>query len=476
MLVRSLFEILNETLDEIADHLPPPPQEEKLWTEKVKALRKMSDAILDGWILLEERFDEKIRPFFIDLFGPSLIGEEVEPKESPPVSKEVGGKGAPWIDPEHKDVFQRARGYFELGMYGLSFRLLKKMILQEPEQPLLRLYYAYSAFFSGEIEEARRQFSFLEQTVEDRRIRTICFNALGILSFHEGKPELAEKNFRQALKLTEDFNAARYNLGLCLSSFGRYQEAVETWEEYLSRRGSFDMELALNLSSALLRLGRYEKAIAVWRKGGFKNQKGLYLLLGQFFERSKEYSKAILCYREVLKSQPEDAEALHGLGWNLWLSGREKGEAVALLKKALSLHRDPLNIGFSLAWIYLHEGEWKSAERIAQELFRLYPDSPLPIALSSSIALMKEDWQGAEMEANRLREMEGEKIKALGDYFYGRIRLSQRSLEEAISAFQRSIRKNPFLKESKLLQGLSYYLSGELRKAEEVWQGLRERV
>lgn len=492
MLVRSLFEVLNETIDEIAKHLPPKPQEEKIWIEKVRALRKMSDEILDHWVEFEERFDEKLRPYFASWIGASVIGGEgdgssgtdsgmgsddwidqkeasqVQPPQTHVPSKEEPER--PWFDPERRDQFRKAKGYFELGMYQKSLELFNEIIAGEPEQPIPRLYLAYSAFFTGEIEEAKRQFHFLQRTEKAEKIHLLCSNALGMIAFHEESPEMAEQHFRKALQIRKDFLEAQYNLGVVLFSMGRYSEAIQVWEEYLAGRGSFDLELAIHLSSAFLRLGKYEKAIQVWKTGHFKEKKRFIYMLGEFFERMEQFGAAFSCYREIARLSPKEAEAYHGMGWNLWLLGDKGEEAVPLLKKAISLGGDPLNIGFSLAWILMHEGELEMAEKIAQGLSLRYPDSPLPAALSSTLALMREDREKAALYANRLREMDGEKSKALGDYFYGKIELSRDFLAEAIAAFQSSIRRNPLLRESRLLQGLAYYLSGELKKAEESWQ------
>ncbi|MBE3553892.1 MAG: tetratricopeptide repeat protein [Thermicanus sp.] len=477
MLVKNLFQVLNKAVEDIAVHLPPSPQEEKEWAEKVKALRKMSDEILEGWIQFEEHFDEKIRPFFMEWLGPSPF-EGVENAQKKEETVEHDGEASilgkklesEKLSSDHKEDFKRARGYFELGMYHESYQILESLVKEEPNHPLLRLYFAYSALYSGEKGEAKRQFSLLEQTVTDEKIRVLCFNALGILAYNEGDFQGAEKRFTQALSLQEEFQAARYNLGVSFFSQERYVEAISQWEEYISRRGTLDMELAIHLTSAFLRLGRFRKALQVWEVGGFQDKKGLLLLLGKFFERLEHFTESVACYREILKTNTEEVEALHGLGWTLWLSTGEVNEAVPILKKALSLTRDHLNIGFSLAWIYLHHGEWEEAGKVVETLLRRDPDAALPLALSTLLSSLKGSWQEAEAYANRLRQMAGDRNRALGEFVYGRILLSQHHLEEAIAAFQRSIRKNPYLRESFVLQGLSFYLNGQFDKAEEVWR------
>jgi tetratricopeptide (TPR) repeat protein len=460
MFIQLIFDTMNEMVEEIASHLPVSDEsEEKRIAGQVKELKRLSDMILDGWIQLEEALDQKIKPHFPEAFPETLT---TFPKSPVPLPEQEP------MD-ENQSSFIKAKGYFDLGMYHESYPLFKEVIKKDPDHEIARLYFAYSGLFLDKGDEAKIHFSLIERTSPNPRIRAISLNALGIIKFRASVYDQAEHCFTQAIELDEELFVAYYNLALNNYTQGRYSQAISLWEQYLALSKEMDLELALYLSNCYLRLGQYQKAIDVWHHLSQEDENQILMQLGHFFEDIHHFAEAVQIYRQILFNQPNHAEALHGLAWNLWHLNQDPS-AIPLLKKALSISRDNLGFIFSMAWIYFHLGKLQEAERLTAWMLKADHDYPLSYSMAFLIAMKKNDRIQAERWANRLREENDQSNRALGELFLGKLRLSQQNYEEAIRSFQISVWKNPSLRESALLQGLAHFLNGEPEKAENIWK------
>lgn len=460
MLIKELFFTINQMVDQIAARLPIHSNEERAQIEKqVLELKKLGDTILDEWINFEEGMIDKIGPYFPALLNDSVLTEFQSQTAHPDIKER-----------EEIPAFFKAKGYFDLGIYQESYPLLKEVVHQEPDHEFARLYFAYSAIFLGKKEEAVKHFTLLEKTTSSPKVRAVCLNALGILNFDDGKFETAGTFFEQAIEWDHGLFVAYYNLGMVCFAQRRFNEAIQHWEEYLILTHDHDLELIFNLSNAYLKLGQYQKTIQLWKKHASENQEQILFQLGHFFEDAHQYEEAIACYKNILMRKPNEAEALHGYGWNLWLHTNDPDMALPLLKKALSLEPHNLNFAFSLSWIYFHLNYTDEVERAVNWILQQDDRFPLALSLSFLISVKKGDLKRAEEWTEKLREQKPDHHRALGELFLGRLRLTQNHLQEAIQSFRRSVWNNPHLRESYLLQGLAYYLNQEIEKAEEIWK------
>lgn len=366
---------------------------------------------------------------------------------------------------EQDEAFIKAKGYFDLGMYAQSYIILQELSLKHTDNEMVCLYLAYSAFFTDRREEAVHHFTLLKSSAVHSQIRAICFNAIGIINFDEHQYDHARRAFSQALKEDANLFAAYYNLGMVHYVEGNYKEAITEWENYLQLTKDEDLELFLYLSSCYLKLGQYALAMDIVQRMIPQNHEQVLLQLGKFYEDINKHEEAIACYKNLLKQNPKHCEALHGIGWNQWLIHAENEQSIPLLKKALSIQQDNTNIAFSLAWIYFHKGLTVQSEKINQWLLSLDPSSPVGTALAVLIAMRKGDNQHAEAEISLLREQKEIRNRALGDLLFGKLKLQQHVINEAIEAFSRSAHSNPHLQDSYLMQGIAYYLNNEIEKA-----------
>lgn len=460
---------MDQLVEQIANLLPSTDEGTKKELEKqVIAIKKISDSVLDEWLRFEESMVSKIgvhfphvlkQPMFDDLQG-MLVPELPLVKESKQPIQGISDSA-----PITKEEFYKAKGYFDLGLYQDSYTLLNEIIKKDPDYEFARLYLAYSAFFISQKEIAMHHLNLLKSSTANTKIRAVCNNALGILHFDEMKYENATRFFKEALKEDQNLFVSYYNLGMTHYMEGSYREAIQMWETYLSLTHDPDLEVVFHLSNCYLRLGQYTTALEIVKSLLPQNQNQTFLQLGKFFEDAKQYEEASLCYENILKLNPGNSEAIHGLAWNRWLINNQDSQCILLLKKALSLDKDNTNIFFSLAWIYFHQNNIPAAKKITDWLSKNEEASPLIITLTLLIALRQDDKILVEAQIQQLQDQKDLKSRALGELFSGKLKLTQSHFQEAIDSFKRSIRNNPQLKESYILQGVAHYLSHENEKA-----------
>lgn len=454
---------MKQKVEEIARLLPTKDENlKRALDEQVEAMKMMSDTILDEWIQLEEVMLTKIGAHFPNILSQPSIQDF---KSNVPSKTPILGVSSIMSHADKKD-FYRAKGYYDLGLYHKSYDVLIEYIQNEPDDEYARLFLAYSALFIERIEEALQHFSLLKSASKDSKIRAVCLNAIGIIHFEEMQFEGANHSFRQAIQEDEHLFSAYYNVGITYYIDGSYKEAIQAWEKYLELTHDTDLDLVLYLSNSYLRLGQYPMAMEIVQIMLPHDHEQVLLQLGKFFEDARQYDETIECYRNILAKNPRHSEALHGLGWNLWLLDPFNQECIPVLKKALSLDHNNTNIIFSLAWIYFHQNMIEDADRVNRILLAKDDHSPLTISLSLLIALQKGDQQLAENLINQLQEQKDQRNRALGDLFMGKLKLRQNRLQEALDSFKRSVRNNPHLKESYILQGFASALGREKNLAE----------
>jgi tetratricopeptide (TPR) repeat protein len=158
-----------------------------------------------------------------------------------------------------------------------------------------------------------------------------------------------------------------------------------------------------------------------------------YRLLAAVYDKQRDNSAAIEAYRKVTELDPSQPDAFYGLGEALKRTGRAK-EAVAALEKAISLNLDSKEAYFELGDAYESLQDWGHAASAYEKFISLKPEVT---------------WNGY------LR--------------LGVCRTNEKNYEAAVAALleARKAQPNDLNVNSKLAD--AYRLSGQLDKAEEVY-------
>lgn len=119
---------------------------------------------------------------------------------------------------------------------------------------------------------------------------------------------------------------------------------------------------------------RWDEAEKHFRKAVQLNPRltGVRLELGDIYYRKHQFDKEAKEYEEVLKIEPENAEALYALAWNLESFGRYR-EAAVMYEKALALEPEDTDTLYQLGLSYLALKEQEKAMAIYARLNKLEP-------------------------------------------------------------------------------------------------------
>ncbi len=175
----------------------------------------------------------------------------------------------------------------------------------------------------------RDELTLWQDTVNHQSGDYFAHNNLGNALKDAGRFEDAIQQYEQSLQLRPAYATSHYNLGIALAHLGRMQEAVEQYQQALKLKPD-DADTYNNLGNALLSLGRVPEAIEQ--------------------------------YQNAKRIKPDYFDAYNGLGAALLASGRPR-EAAEQYQQALRLKPDDATINNNLAAAYAEQK--RPAEAIA---------------------------------------------------------------------------------------------------------------
>jgi tetratricopeptide (TPR) repeat protein len=191
--------------------------------------------------------------------------------------------------------------------------------------------------YTRAIESLKRAVSLLPTNAP-------AWNYLGLACHYGGKPDEAEKAYRQALLLDHDLSEAHYNLGCLLLEQNKAEAARSEFLAYTLRRGnSLDSLLKLGLAQANSRdLVGAEKSFIEALRLSPQHPEALNGM-GLVRVQQRRASDAMQCFNAALKKQPDFAPALLNLAILSQQNPQERPTALRLYKEYVALKPPPPN-------------------------------------------------------------------------------------------------------------------------------------
>ena len=162
---------------------------------------------------------------------------------------------------------------------------------------------------------------------------------------------------------------------------GKANQGAEILQKLIQARPS-NLDLYVNLSQIYLQAKRYSDAEKILRRAqgleSLKEPDGerLKFQLAAVYERQKEFDRAESLFKEVIKSNPDNASALNYIGYMLADRGVRLDEAVEYVEKALAL--DPNNGAYldSLGWALFKLNDLAQAEKYLLKAVSIVKNDP----------------------------------------------------------------------------------------------------
>jgi Flp pilus assembly protein TadD len=119
-----------------------------------------------------------------------------------------------------------------------------------------------------------------------------------------------------------------------------------------------------------------EKALSTLQRGLDKNQnnEGIHFQMGALYDKMGDFDKMAAEMTEVLRLNPNHADALNYLGYSYSERGIRLEEALKLIQKAMELKPNMGYITDSLGWVYYRLGDYQKAATELEKANQLTPD------------------------------------------------------------------------------------------------------
>ena len=123
----------------------------------------------------------------------------------------------------------------------------------------------------------------------------------------------------------------------------------------------------------------YQKAVATYLRGLAidKNSTRLYFRLGVAYDKKGDRTSCIKEMKNVIRLDPEDANALNYLGYTYADLGMNLEEAEDLIMRAMKFKPDDGYITDSLGWVYYKKGNYNKAITTLEKANTLVPNDPI---------------------------------------------------------------------------------------------------
>jgi pentatricopeptide repeat protein len=281
----------------------------------------------------------------------------------------------------NRPVFQQhlAASYMEMGEYEKAIAVYQEMIDSDVEEPqgslVIKQQLAFAYMEAGEFQKAIDIYQ--EMSEAEPRLDTQLLNAYRI----SRQFELALPFGKELYDKDPDSIPVGLYYAQTLADAGKIEEGAEVLSELLKSNPQ-EIDLHIALSQVYLQGKRYTEAEAILRQAE-KNELNdtqsemLKFNLAALFERKKNYDQAEHLFRDILKTNPQNASALNYIGYMLADRGIRLEEALEYVQKALAI--DPNNGAYldSLGWAFFKLNDMENAEKYLLEAGKMVRNDPI---------------------------------------------------------------------------------------------------
>jgi tetratricopeptide (TPR) repeat protein len=231
---------------------------------------------------------------------------------------------------------QQLAAYLAQGYYDEAIALCEQGINTDPTITLNYCYLGIAMLLQGEESEAQAIWLSAITQVDPDEMDAVTAELLqvlqtaGIQFLHNREFQKSEIIYWQVLELDSNNDAAYYNLGNALAQQGKYDEAINCWQNAIALKPD------------------YVEAYEDW---------------GSVCQKLEDFENAIACYSKALELQPNNYQTAYNLGLCFSFVGRGE-EAIACFQNAIQLKPDSTQPYCDLAYLLLQKGQLDDAIKL----------------------------------------------------------------------------------------------------------------
>jgi tetratricopeptide (TPR) repeat protein len=262
---------------------------------------------------------------------------------------------------------------------------------------------------------------------------------LGAILLKSNQIPEAEKYLRQAIQLAPSFAKPHEDLGHLLVKKGQPEEAAKILEKATRLDPKLDRGF-FSLGQALAMLGKGKEADEAFEKSFELNPERKTLALAAEHQKEGRWDEAEQLYREVLRSNPTNVDAMRLLG-NVTLQTGRIYQAERLFRRAVSNAPDFVQAQIDLGCALKKQSRLEEAIAQFNQAISLEPDNVLAqYLLAATLSIAAQTYQAVEAYQKVLELAPKHTGAMLG---LGHVLKTVGRQEEAIEAYRNCIRQKP---------------------------------
>lgn len=270
-----------------------------------------------------------------------------------------------------------------------------------------------------------------------------CTHHLRLLShalMKQGRTDEAEERIRFAISLEPDFPQLEEDLGSVLAMKGKFDEAIPHFEKSIQQDPVLPTPYK-KLGQALIGAGRSNEADKVFRMYLERDPGKSAVAEAIMKVQQGGDEEAIQLLRKVLKSDPDNVDAMRYLAAAYLKDQKNMGDAEALLRRASQIAPAYKEVLMLLGSVLLERNRFPEAAEIFEKVIKLHPDLDTAWAgLGQAFARSDKTDNAANAFA---RALELNPKVPLVQMSYGHILKTLGDQEKALDAYREAIRLKP---------------------------------
>jgi len=312
---------------------------------------------------------------------------------------------------------------------------LEKALQRNDKDFDLRMFYARLLTDEKQYDVARRQFEIL--SAQDPNNTDVLY-ALGLLYLQSNRLDEAAPYFQRLSTMGQHAGEAGYYLGRIAEEKGDMQQAADWYRSLNDGVNYFDAQVRLGV--ILARQDKMDDARRHLQSIPVENQEQKNILVqaeAELLTERKEYEEAMAVYdqalendpnpdllyaramlaekmgrldilerdlKEIIRNDPNHAQALNALGYTLADQTNRYQEAYDLIRKALDLSPDDFYILDSMGWVLYRMGRLDESITYLNKALSARPDPEIAAHLGEVLwvkgekAAAKDIWEAAIKE------------------------------------------------------------------------------
>jgi tetratricopeptide (TPR) repeat protein len=267
-------------------------------------------------------------------------------------------------------LFTLGRLYSANREHDKSIQALTRVVAQNPNNPQARRALAEAYAASGDLKGA---MTALEEIVE--YLPSIAGD-LGRYQEQAGLLREAAVSYTIALAVSPNNRGLKFNRVRALYLAKEYSQAASFAGEARKQHPE-DLRFAQLQARSLFDGGDRSAAIAVAESTAraFPKDTQTQFTLVDLYQDAGRTDEAEKILRQILSTEPSNANALNTLGYMLATRGEQLDEAISLVRRALE--KEPENGAFldSLGWAYFRRGNLAEAQKYLAAAAERMPDN-----------------------------------------------------------------------------------------------------